>query len=144
MLTQDQVDIVGYDEYLVGGGKSPVADLAIDNYEILYSLLIRATYEKRDVTQQEYKMALKKTDTVQVAVTPKAKTGISSENLAKLFGKKQLLTGMSAPNLERANEPWLKEARPYTVGGKSNYKKTRKQKKRTQTQKSKRKTRKQK
>lgn len=139
-VSAEVLDIVGQ-----GGGGSEIHEFiletAIDLHEVYYALGIQYAYEERELTNEDFDGSLRRAKTFsRIAIlTPKAKQGVSSGNLGKLFGKKQLLTGMSPSDYEGESEPWQKVGRPYTVGGK--YKKTRKQKKR---QTKKRKTRKQK
>lgn len=138
-----------------GGGGKPqddlLASLAIANYEIYYSLAIAAAYDRRTVTEGEFRAALVEAEE-QVAEANAIKTtplkgntasvkkpnsrsqGIDPVALAKLL-KGQRLTGFGPTNL--ASNRFVSNTIPRSglaKGGKLNYKKTHKKRKSSKKQ----------
>jgi len=127
-----------------GGGKERLdllSSLAIDNYEVYYSLAKKAAYEDRDVTDEEFQAALVKVEEelistavlsspLRIKEKPPTTPGISSNQLKRIQMKTRT---------PRIVSPIMPQ-RLVFAGGKTKYKKTQKKRKSSRKQ-TKRKTR---
>ena len=159
-LSEAQLEALQFSNVGQGGGGKPqddlLASLAIANYEIYYSLAIAAAYDRRTVTEGEFRAALVKAEeqvaeTIAIQTTPRKgntasvkksnsrSQGIDPFALAKLM-KGKPLTGMS-PQLRHTLSPAFSAALPRSVnsftgeGGKFRRRKTQKKRKSSKKQK---------
>jgi hypothetical protein len=103
----------------LGGGVKlihPLAENAMDVYEIYYSLLLQATYEDRSVTDEELEKALAKSYRLQMLEIQKDKKNTSQYDpfaLERLLRKSTFLTGPNqVPSSQSFTTPLI-----YGIGG---------------------------
>jgi hypothetical protein len=140
----------------------PINSLAMDNYEIYYSLAIKAAYENREVTEAEFLKALAKAKekmTANVVRTPRLKPNSATVRkspptqgqfdpfaLAKLMKGRQA-TGLTAEERAAVSPTFSSNGSRnsnfyVSEGGKSKYRKTQKKRHQKKSRKQMRKTRK--
>lgn len=120
-----------------GGGTvkkilDPVAFVAMDNYELYYSLAVQATYQNREVTDAEFAKALEKVREIMrleiLRSTPKKSSSTSATYdpfaLAKLLKGSRVTGRNNTTSYRVANVPQF-----VRVGGKRKYRKTQKKRK---------------